>query len=56
MKAQLKSVWQGGQVRLYYFERKDVEEDLKILKGKEIEFWEKYVMKDVKPNLVLPPI
>jgi putative phage-type endonuclease len=40
----------------YYFERKDVEEDLKILKEKEIEFWEENVKKDKRPNLVLPPI
>jgi putative phage-type endonuclease len=40
----------------YYYERKDVEEDLKILKEKEIEFWEENVKKDKRPNLVLPPI
>jgi predicted phage-related endonuclease len=69
LKAQLKSIWNGGQgsktqsskeVRLttkhYYFERKDIEEDLKYLKEKEIEFWEEYVKKDKRPNLVLPPI
>ena len=64
IKAQLKSIWNKGQsskeVRLttkhYYFERKEVEEDLKYLKEKEIEFWEENVKKDVRPNLVLPPI
>jgi putative phage-type endonuclease len=69
LKAQLKGIWNGGQwsmtqsskeVRLttkhYYFERKKVEEDLKYLKEKEIEFWEEYVKKDIRPNLVLPPI
>jgi putative phage-type endonuclease len=59
IKAQLKSVWKND-VRLttkhYYFERKEVEEDLKYLKEKEIEFWEGNVKKDVRPNLVLPPI
>jgi putative phage-type endonuclease len=59
VKAQLKSIWKND-VRLttkhYYFERKDIEEDLKYLKEKEIEFWEEYVKKDVRPNLVLPPI
>jgi putative phage-type endonuclease len=59
IKAQLKSVWKND-VRLttkhYYFERKEVEEDLKYLKEKEIEFWEENVKKDVSPNLVLPPI
>ncbi|MDR3256753.1 MAG: hypothetical protein LBT18_03800 [Endomicrobium sp.] len=58
LKAQLKSVWQGGEVRLmtkhYYFEKKEVEEDLKFLKEKEIEFWEENVKKDIKPNLELP--
>jgi putative phage-type endonuclease len=60
LKAQLKSIWKGEEVRLvtkhYYFERKEVEEDLKYLKEKEIEFWEENVKKDVRPNLVLPPI
>jgi putative phage-type endonuclease len=60
LKAQLKSVWNGNEVRLttkhYYFERKGVEEDLKYLKEKEIEFWEEYVKKEKRPNLVLPPI
>ncbi|MDR1474592.1 MAG: YqaJ viral recombinase family protein [Endomicrobium sp.] len=65
LKAQLKNVWKGqgdkdNEVRLttkhYYFERKEVEEDLKVLKEKEIEFWQEYVKKDKRPNLVLPPI
>jgi putative phage-type endonuclease len=60
LKAQLKSVWNGNEVRLttkhYYFERKEIEEDLKYLKEKEIEFWERNVKKDVRPNLELPPI
>jgi putative phage-type endonuclease len=69
VKAQLKSIWNGGQsfkgtspkeVRLttkhYYFERKEIEEDLKYLKEKEIEFWEENVKKDIRPNLALPPI
>ncbi|MDR1434738.1 lambda-exonuclease family protein [Candidatus Endomicrobiellum devescovinae] len=59
LKAQLKSSF-NKEVRLitkhYYWERKDVEEDLKYLKEKEIEFWERNVKKDVRPNLVLPPI
>ena len=60
VKAQLKSVWNGNEVRLttkhYCFERKEVEEDLKYLKEKEIEFWEWNVKKEKRPNLVLPPI
>jgi putative phage-type endonuclease len=60
LKAQLKSIWRGEEVRLttkhYYFERKTLEGDLKYLREKEIEFWEEYVKKDVRPNLVLPPI
>ena len=47
IKAQLKSIWNSNEVRLitkhYYFERKEVEEDLKYLKEKEIEFWEENV-------------
>jgi putative phage-type endonuclease len=50
----------GEEVRLttkhYYYEREEVEEDLKILKEKEIEFWQECVKKDKRPNLVLPPI
>jgi putative phage-type endonuclease len=36
----------------YHFERKDKEEDLKLLKEKEVEFWEKNVLKDKEPSLV----
>ncbi|MDR1942189.1 MAG: YqaJ viral recombinase family protein [Endomicrobium sp.] len=64
LKAQLKSEWKNDsgkkEIRLttkhYYFERAEVEEDLKILLEKEVEFWEKYVMKDIRPPLVLPAI
>ena len=31
-------------------------EDLEILLEAEIEFWEKYVIRDIRPNLKLPNI
>jgi putative phage-type endonuclease len=59
LKAQLKSKW-DRQTHLttkhYYFERVEIEEDLKYLKEKEIKFWEDNVKKDIRPNLELPPI
>lgn len=41
--------------KTYTIERKDVEEDMKFLLDKEIEFWN-YVEKDIRPPLVLPNI
>lgn len=58
LKAQLKTVY-GDDVRLntrhYHIERADVLEDLDYLLEQEIKFWW-HVEKDIKPNLVLPPI
>lgn len=59
LKAQLKSVFEGNiylQVKHYKIERKDVLEDIELLKGKEVEFWHKYVENDIKPPLLLPEI
>lgn len=59
LKAQLKFNYDGNIVlhtRHYQIERKDVEEDIKLLEKKEIEFWQEYVMKDNKPPLLLPEI
>lgn len=59
LKAQLKTVY-GGDVRLntrhYFIERKNVLDDLAHLERKEVEFWNEYVLKDVRPPLVLPSI
>jgi len=41
--------------KTYTIERKDVEEDIKYLEKKEIEFW-KYVENDKCPPLVLPEL
>lgn len=41
--------------KTYTIERKDVEEDIKYLEQKEIEFW-RYVEEDKRPPLVLPNI
>lgn len=42
--------------KTYTIERKDVEEDIKYLSEKEIEFWNEYVVKDKMPPLKLPEI
>ncbi len=44
--------------RTYTITRDDpgVEEDIKYLEQKEIEFWENYVLTDIKPNAQLPEI
>lgn len=44
--------------RTYTITRQDVgvEEDIKLLEQKEIEFWNNYVVKDIKPNIQLPEI
>jgi len=58
LKAQLKTVYDGDvrlNTRHYTIERADVQDDLDYLLAKEIEFWQ-YIVKDKKPNLVLPPI
>ena len=59
LKAQLKTVYDGTDVRLntrhYFIERTDVREDLDYLLEQEIKFWW-HIEKDIKPNLVLPPI
>lgn len=58
LKAQLKTVY-GDEVRLntrhYHIERAEVQEDLDYLLKQEIRFWQ-HVERDIKPNLVLPPI
>ena len=60
LKAQLKRVYDGNDVRLdtqhYYFERKDVEVLLADLLERELHFWNEYVLKDVRPPLILPEL
>lgn len=59
LKAQLKFNYDENirlETRHYYIERKDVEEDIKLLENKEIEFWNKYVVADKQPPLLLPNI
>jgi putative phage-type endonuclease len=40
----------------YLIERNDVEKDIEYLKGKEIYFWENYVVKKIRPATILPKI
>lgn len=59
LKAQLKYDY-NGDIRLetkhYKILRNEVEEDIKWLTQKEVEFWQEYVEKDKMPPLVLPNI
>lgn len=42
--------------KTYEIRREEVEEDIKYLEEKEIEFWTKYVEKDICPPKLLPKI
>ncbi|MFV0627010.1 MAG: lambda-exonuclease family protein [Alphaproteobacteria bacterium] len=59
LKAQLKSIY-DGQIRItqrhYFFKRENIQDDIEFLQKEEIKFWQQYVAKDIKPNLVLPQI
>lgn len=58
LKAQLKSSWKGEirlQTKHYHIERKDVAEDIKLLKKEEERFWQ-MVERKQKPALILPEI
>lgn len=58
LKAQLKYEYKDEGIRLdtrhYLIRREDVEDSIKYLEQKEIEFWTKYVETDTRPPLVLP--
>lgn len=59
LKAQLKYDF-NGEIRLetkhYKILRIEVEEDIKVLEKAEIEFWNEYVVKNVRPSTRLPEI
>lgn len=58
LRAHLRSDWGPDRrttVKHYFIERSEVEEDLKMLLGEEMKFWE-YVESGRKPPLVLPEI
>lgn len=42
--------------KTYTIRREEVEDSIKLLEKKEIEFWQNYVEKDVRPPLLLPEI
>ena len=57
LKAQLKYEYENNirlETKHYYIDRKDVENDIKLLQEKEIQFWKEYIEKDKRPPLVLP--
>lgn len=58
LKAQLKYEYKEDGIRLdtrhYLIKREDVEDSIKYLEEKEIDFWTKYVETDTRPPLVLP--
>lgn len=59
LKAQLKYNYDGNiklDTRHYKILRSEVEDSIRYLEEKEIEFWNEYVVKDRKPNLLLPEI
>lgn len=59
LKAHLKTEWDGDvriHTRHYTIKREEVTADIEFLKQKEIEFWNEYVLKNRKPNLILPNI
>lgn len=59
LKAQLKYDYDGDirlDTRHYKILRSEVEDSIKLLEEKEIIFWNDYVVKDRKPNLLLPEI
>lgn len=59
LKAQLKYNYDGNiklDTRHYKILRSEVEDSIRYLEEKEIEFWNEYVLKDRKPNLLLPDI
>ena len=43
-------------LKTFTIKREDVEEDIKLLEKKEIEFWQNYVEKDIRPPRLLPNI
>lgn len=57
LNAQLKRVY-GWEVktetRRYIIERSEVKDDIEYLMEQEINFWEKYVKRDIEPPLILP--
>lgn len=42
--------------KTYTIKREDVEEDIQYLEKKEIEFWQNYIEKDIRPPRLLPEI
>lgn len=57
LKAQLKYNYDGDiklETRHYYIDRKDVEDDIKYLSEKEIEFWNNYVLTKKEPPALIP--
>ncbi len=59
LKAQIKTNYNNElklETRHYFIERNEVESEIEYLKQKLIEFWNENVLKDVRPNQILPPI
>lgn len=44
------------EIRHYYIERSEVEEDIEYLKEQEVKFWKENVLKNKRPDLILPSI
>jgi len=44
------------ETRHYYWNAADVKDDIEYLRAAEIKFWQENVLKDVRPDLILPEI
>lgn len=59
MKANLKTEWfeeTAIQVKHYTIKREEVLADMEFLLEKELEFWNHNVLRNIKPNLILPSV
>ncbi len=59
VKAQIKTSYNNTiklDTRHYFIEREEVKEEIEYLKEKLIYFWDENVLKDIRPNQILPSI
>ena len=54
--AQLKYSEEFKQTKVYTINKNDVLQDIEYIQKEGIDFWEKYILKDVRPPLKLPQI
>lgn len=55
LRVQIKNIWNSEKIiRDYYFERDN--EEIKVLEEAEINWWNKHILEDIEPDIVLPKI